>query len=71
MPEPLTPESIKDLRSRLGLSQGDFAVLLNERVPGLKTHQVTVARWETGTFRPSAVASYALRALMQAPPQSI
>jgi len=64
----LSPESIRSIRHRLGLSQAAFAVLLNERVPGLRTHQVTVARWEAGAMRPSSVSAYVIRDLMARTP---
>lgn len=60
----LTPDTIRDLRRRLGLTQTDFAKRLNETIPGLGVNQGTVARWETGKHRPSGVAAAAIRDLM-------
>ena len=68
MPDPITPESIRTVRRALGLSQGAFARLLNERAPGLRTNQPTVARWETGAFRPSGVALHVITEIIRATP---
>lgn len=59
----LTPAAIRELRTRLGINQTDFAKRLNAYVPGLAVNQPTVARWETGKHTPSGVAAAALKRL--------
>lgn len=57
----ITPESIRALRLRLGLTQEAFAARIG-------TTQATVNRWEHGTRRPNGPASLALMALLTAHP---
>jgi DNA-binding transcriptional regulator YiaG len=64
----ISPESIRELRRRLGLSQAALAVRLNALVPGLRTTRVTVTRWETGTHPPAGVAAAAIRKLADETP---
>jgi DNA-binding transcriptional regulator YiaG len=64
MPEPLTPESIIELRRRLGLSQAAFASLLNSRVPGLAVNTPTVSRWENGKHQPASIPAAVIRDLI-------
>lgn len=64
MSEPITPESIIELRRRLGLSQAAFASLLNSIVPGLAVNTPTVSRWEHGKHHPQGTAAAAIRHLM-------
>jgi DNA-binding transcriptional regulator YiaG len=44
-----TPESIKELRKRLGKTQKEFGEMLG-------VHVVTIIRWEQGSFNPSKMA---------------
>jgi transcriptional regulator with XRE-family HTH domain len=59
----LTPETIRETRRRLGLTQAAFAALLRETVPGLGTTRVTVNRWENGVHPPDGVAAAVIRRL--------
>jgi transcriptional regulator with XRE-family HTH domain len=43
-----TPEDVKDLRTRLGLTQKEFAKKLG-------VHAITIIRWEKGTSNPHPV----------------
>lgn len=63
MHDTMTPESIRTLRGRLGLTQAAFAVLLNATVPGMRASNVTVSRWEHGVHPPSLIAAEAMRLL--------
>jgi putative transcriptional regulator len=57
MPDPVkqyTPEEVRALRTRLHMSQGEFAVLVNVTV-------ATVASWEQGRRPPSAAAARLLQ----------
>ncbi len=60
----LTGETIRALRERLGLTQVEFAALLD-------AHPITVSRWErpANRHRPSgAYAAALLRLLLASPP---
>ena len=61
LPECLTdwPSYIKDLRTRLGLTQREFANALGTAVP-------TVSRWETGASTPSPAYQRLIREFEQA-----
>lgn len=61
--EPITPESIIDLRRRLGLNQTAFAVLLN-------VQQATVSRWESGERFPDGRSVVAIIGLMGSSPDN-
>lgn len=63
MPNPITPESIIELRRRLGLNQTAFAALLN-------VQQATISRWEAGDRFPDGRSAVALLALMGRIPYS-
>lgn len=63
MPNPITPESIIELRRRLGLNQTAFAALLN-------VQQATVSRWESGERFPDGRSAVALIDLMGRTPYS-
>ena len=57
MPDPVkryTPEEVRGLRTRMHMSQGEFAVLVNLTV-------ATVASWEQGRRPPSAAAARLLQ----------
>lgn len=57
MPDPVkryTPEEVRQLRARLHMSQGEFAVLVNVTM-------ATVASWEQGRRPPSAAAARLLQ----------
>lgn len=58
MADAVSPEWIADLRTRLGMTQSQFA----ER---LGVTNVTVSRWETGQARPNKLARKTLAALAQ------
>ena len=55
-----TAERVRELRTRLGLSQTDFALELRSVFPALRTDAVAVSRWENGHVTPSGAAAYAL-----------
>lgn len=57
MPHTLTPESIRDLRRRLGLTQTAFAALIG-------CHWLTVSFWETGRRHPTGLYARAVRDVM-------
>lgn len=63
MPDPITPQSIIELRRRLGLNQTAFAVLL-----GVK--QATVSRWEAGDRFPDGRSVVTIMTLMGSSPDS-
>ena len=63
MSDLLTPESIRELRRRLGLNQTAFAALLG-------VSQSAVNRWELGKRKPTGLCAKAVRALMETPSQS-
>jgi DNA-binding transcriptional regulator YiaG len=65
----LTPETIRETRRRLGLTQAAFAALLRETVPGLGTTRVTVNRWENGVHPPDGVAAAVIRRLNSQSPR--
>ncbi len=58
MPNDLTPEAIRALRVRLGLTQPQFAALIS-------CDAITVSRWETGRRRPQGLYARELRRLME------
>lgn len=53
----LTPETIKSLRTRLGLTQAQFAAMLG-------VSPLAVSFWERGTRRPRGLYAAAIRKLM-------
>ena len=55
----VTPDAVRKLRQRLGLSQSKFAALLG-------VHKVSVAKWEVGLLGMSATTDCLLRVLAQA-----
>lgn len=57
MDSPLTPDTIRDLRRRLGLSQPAFAVRLGVSVQAVR-------HWEQGLRTPTGLYAKALRELM-------
>jgi len=54
----VTPDAVRKLRQRVGLSQSKFAALLG-------VHKVTVAKWEVGMLGMSATTERLLRVLAQ------
>ncbi len=54
----VTPDAVRKLRQRLGLSQSKFAALLG-------VHKVSVAKWEVGLLGMSATTDCLLRVLAQ------
>ncbi len=58
MSNELTPEAIKALRARLGLTQPQFAALIG-------CDAITVSRWERGIRRPQGLYARELRRLME------
>jgi len=55
---PVAPQSIRDLRTRLGLTQEEFAHAIAVTVS-------TVNRWENGHATPSKLAWRAIQGLMK------
>lgn len=55
MADPITPESIKTARQRLGLTQAEFAARI-----GVSTQAVSF--WERGTRTPTGLYATAVRA---------
>ncbi len=54
----MTPQEIKKLRDRLGLSQEAFAQRIN-------VSSVTVNRWENGRYHPCRLAQEKLQKLLR------
>ncbi len=54
----MSPEQVKRLRARLGLTQAQFAELVC-------ADRVTVARWETGASSPTGAYLKALKELAE------
>lgn len=57
----MSPEDIRDLRDRLGLSQQGLADRVNIINPLLRVNRQTVYRWERGTQAPNVHSLVALR----------
>ncbi len=57
----MTPDKIRDLRRRLGLSQAQLAARINAVGPGLRVHRHAVSRWESGRVQPSGPSLAAIR----------
>lgn len=57
----MTPEFIKEIRERLGLSQQGLADAVNAVDPLLRADRNIVSRWERGLFKPNAHYQAALR----------
>ncbi len=55
-----TAERVRELRTRLGLNQTEFAAEVRRLFPAIRTHQVSVSRWEGGRVTPGGAAAYAL-----------
>lgn len=62
MTNPLTPETIRELRRRLGLTQPAFAVRLGVSVQAVR-------HWEQGLRTPTGLYAKALRALIKQSPR--
>jgi len=60
----MTPNAVRQLRARLGLTQTRFAALLG-------VHKITVAKWEGGTKGMSFTSKRLLRVLAQHGPQAL
>jgi DNA-binding transcriptional regulator YiaG len=60
----MTPDAVRKLRKRLGLTQSSFAVLLG-------VHKITVAKWEGGTKGMSATTERLLRIIAQQGPRAL
>lgn len=60
----MTPDAVRTLRKRLGLTQSSFAALLG-------VHKITVAKWEGGAKGMSATADRLLRILAQQGAQAL
>jgi DNA-binding transcriptional regulator YiaG len=54
----VTPDTVRKLRKRLGLTQSSFAALLG-------VHKITVAKWESGMKGMSATTERLLRIIAQ------
>jgi len=61
---PMTPNAVRRLRARLGLTQTRFAALLG-------VHKITVAKWEGGTKGMSFTSKRLLRVLAQHGPKAL
>ncbi len=58
MSSDLTPEAIRALRARLGLTQLQFAIRVG-------CDPITVSRWENGKRQPQGLYAWELRRLME------
>lgn len=60
----MTPDEVRKLRKRLGLTQSKFAALVG-------VHKITVAVWEAGTKGMSTTTDRLLRILAQRGPGAL
>lgn len=68
MVQEVTPDTIKAIRSRLGLTQPQLAALLTERLEleaGERIAANTVYRWEAGLYPPHPYLRALLRSLAE------
>lgn len=60
----ITPESLKELRHRLGEAEGGKDISQAELARRIGANGVTVWRWESGIAKPSGIAARSVRLLM-------